>query len=127
MIHILNIEDENDIKSIACFENDAFYNLNYCYENLSTKIIYCQTGTQIILFNSKTLQIQSIYNTFHFKFSPLVNTKRDLMTTLFEKINFDTKKISKLFLTSEYKDIYQISEHILLVMTPKHLYWYEIN
>ena len=127
VIHILNIEDENDIKSIACFENDAFYNLNYCYENLSTKIIYCQTGTHIILFNSKTLQIQSIYNTFHFKFSPLVNTKRDLMTTLFERINFDTKKISKLFLTSEYKDIYQISEHILLVMTPKHLYWYEIN
>ena len=49
------------------------------------------------------------------------------MTTLFERINFDTKEISKLFLTSEYKDIYQISEHILLVMTPKHLYWYEIN
>ena len=45
----------------------------------------------------------------------------------FENVNFDITKISNLLLMKGYKDIFQLSNHILLVSTAKGLFWYKIN
>ena len=82
--------------------------------------------THIILINTKTLQIQSIYNTFHFLFYPLSNSNNDLMS-YFEKINFDIKKISNFMLKKGSKDIFQVSDNLLLVSTPQNFSFYKIN
>ena len=124
LVNILNLE--NDALIIFSFNNIKFKDLCCCVEIKEKKIVYCQTKTHIIVMHLQNFQILSIYNTFHFLFYPLVNTKIDLIS-YFEKINFDYKTISKLLLTNEHKDIFQIADHILLVSTPKHFYMYTIQ
>ena len=92
--------------------------MEVCSENIDTNRLYCQTGANVIIINRKTFQIESIYDTFHFLFYPLTNTKYDLMSSYFEKINYNTSKLSNCMLLRGYNDIFQISNHIFLIATP---------
>lgn len=107
------------------FVDDIFNNLSRC--SFNKNIIYCQTGTYIILINFETLQIESVYKTFHFLFYQLDNVKQDLMGSFFKFINYNSKVLSSHMNLRGYKDIFQISPNHFLVSTPKTLYWYTIK
>ena len=124
LFHIIQINTKDKIVRTFEFTNNETNPI--CSENIQKKILYIQMRTHIILINTKTLQIQSIYNTFHFLFYPLSNSNNDLMS-YFEKINFDIKKISNFMLKKGSKDIFQVSDNLLLVSTPQNFSFYKIN
>lgn len=101
--------------------------MEVCSENIDTNRLYCHTGAYVIIINRKTFQIESIYDTFHFLFYPLTYTKYDLMSPSFEKINYNTSKLSNCMLLSGYNDIFQISNHIFLIATPSQLFCYKME
>lgn len=128
---IIVVKIESKITVISTIKNNLFQELfnnklKVCYENAQKKRLYFQTEKSIVIMHSETFQIQSIYHTYHFLFYPLDNTKRDLLS-YFEKLNFDFRKISNVFLNNENKDIFQISDNLLLLSTSKHSYIYTIN
>lgn len=55
-------------KTFASFSNEIFNAIKCCSENIQKKKLYCQTGKNIIIINTQTFQIESIYKTFHFSF-----------------------------------------------------------
>lgn len=114
-------------KNFASFSNEIFKAIKCCTENIQKQILYCQTGNYITIISTKTFQIQSIYKTFHFLFYPLSYSKNDLISTFFQNVNYSTTKISNLLLLKGYKDIFQISDYILLVSSDKHFYVFTIN
>lgn len=119
-VFILKINKTIEVMTV--FFAQIFNNLSIC--SMNKKIIYCQTGTHIILINFETLQIVSVYQTFHFLFYQLDYPKQDLMESFFKFINYDTKKLSSHMKLRGYKDIFQIAPNLFLVSTPKSLYWY---
>ena len=96
-------------------------------EDIEKKKFYGQNDSNVIIINTQTLQIESIYKTSFFYFYPLSNTKYDLMSSFFEKMNYNTSKLSKLMLFHECRELYQISNNLFFVSTPKHFYCYTIE
>lgn len=122
IFYIMQINTKNKI--VKKFEFEGWRGYPAFYENIKKKILYIQMKVHILLLSTKTFQVLSIYTNFHFLFYPLPNN--DLMS-YFEHINFDFRKISNSMLKKGCKDIFQISNNLLLVSTPQNFYLYKIN
>lgn len=119
----INIQNENTIS----FKNDIFMKLCVVNENINKQIIYCQTVSYVIIINIKIYQIQSIYQTFQFKFYPLNPcTNTNALMKYFEQMNFSNKKISIAFDMNGWKDIIQLSYDKILIISANGLFYYQI-
>lgn len=118
------IVDIDNKKEIQSYDSELFNHAISCCENIQKKILYYQTGSYVIIISTQTFQIHSVYETFHFLFYPLSNSKFDLMNDFFEHINFNAKIVSKFLQKTGYKEIFQISESLFLVSMNYYLYFY---
>ena len=117
----------NNLNCVSTIKNKILFRIEIGSENIEKKKFYCQTESNVIIINTQTLQIESIYKTSFFYFYPLSNTKYDLMSSFFEKISYNTSKLSDLMLFHERKELFQISNNLLFVSTPNHFFCYTIE
>ena len=117
----------NNLNCVSTIKNKILYRIEIGSENIEKKKFYCQKESNVIIINTQTLQIESIYKTSFFYFYPIFNTKYDLMSSFFEKINYNTSKLSDLMLFHEPKELFQISNNLLFVSTPNQFFCYTIE